>query len=233
MKIRIHGLTLLIVCCSSAARAGAPPPESIYLRKVPQALQQEVESLLDNIGRLHPVDDEQRQQIESLVPKLRDFSLDHTRTAGGETRRVSVHDAAIAELVRIGKKAVPILARYLTDERRSMRRWVLSVVKGISMGPGPSGPRTMPKHKEFAPLFLRSLRDRHEKVRRDAIRWLSRLNDNDIVAEIAAMRDDPSEKVRTYTYGESQNVLLLIKIVEDDILDRWREVYDVVDYGDE
>ncbi len=70
-------------------------------------------------------------------------------------------------------------------------------------------------------------------VRKNITDLLDALQKGELDSAFICFRRKESGSVRTYMYGESQNVLLLIKIVEDDILDRWREVYEVVDYGDE
>ena len=70
-------------------------------------------------------------------------------------------------------------------------------------------------------------------VRKNVTDLLHALDEGSLDSLFICFRRKEEGSVRTYTYGESPNVMLLVKIVEDDILDRWRDIYEVVDYGED
>ena len=70
-------------------------------------------------------------------------------------------------------------------------------------------------------------------VRRNVTDLLHALDHDALESLFICFRRKEDGSVRTYTHGASEKIMLLVKIVEDDILDRWRENYNVVDYGED
>ena len=70
-------------------------------------------------------------------------------------------------------------------------------------------------------------------VRKNVTDLLHAFDEGSLDSLFICFRRKEEGSVRTYTYGASEKIMLLVKIVEDDILERWREIYEVVDYGED
>jgi len=184
--------------------------ESVFREEIPEGLQAKIQRLLEKIRDEEKVTEEMEERIDELVAKLGDLSLHHVEyfeEDPGERVEVklTVDQVAYRELFGIGVKAVPRLVHYLsvdgTKESARTRRRVIVLVRTVLLGPVNWRQQAPPPDEKYLPVFLRSLRDRDEEVRRYSATALGLFEDSSVVPFLAGMRDDPSRHVRVAVYN--------------------------------
>jgi len=183
--------------------------ESVFREEIADELQAKIEKLLDKIRDEEKVTEGLEERIDEIVAKLGDLSLHHVEyfeDDPGERVEVklSVDDVAYRELFEIGKKALPRLVVYLSDDSplqsRTVRRRVIALVQRLAAGPTRRTVRDPLPDNDMIPIFLRSIEDRDEDVRWQSAIALGLFEDESVAPALASMLNDDSRHVKVAVY---------------------------------